>query len=77
MAKKRYVGSLINHSNTNDNCWSIKVTRNRKRNILEPYIMIVATKEVRNGEQLLLNYGNNYQLNREGESHTTKYKRTR
>lgn len=65
----RGIGSLINHSRRNANC-RFSVGRNKKINI-------VAIKNIRNGKELFVDYGNDYVMHEYGVVYKTnrnKYK---
>lgn len=64
---RRGVGALINHSNKLDNCRMSVKTDNT--------IGIVATKNIRNNSEILLNYGTEYRLNSRNTRTATNYKR--
>ena len=67
---KRGVGSLINHkSRTQSNC-KFKDTRQNHRTV---GVEIVATKSIRNGQELFVSYGDDYIIEDENEvRHSTK-----
>ena len=60
----RGVGSLANSGNRNTNNAKLEKYGNR--------IRIVATKNIRNGTEILLSYGNEYIMNEEGTEFRTK-----
>ena len=68
-AVRRGVGALINHApNRQVNCkW--RTNRNNNR------VFIVASKTIRNNQELFLNYGARYVMNPPNERYSTKYRR--
>lgn len=74
-ACKRCMGSLCNHSTTNDNVefrrgYSGKGINRRN------YVNVKAKRIIYNRQELLVNYGNEYTFD-ENVSHSTKYISTR
>lgn len=67
-ACERGVASMINHaSQTKSNAFFEFDELNKK-------VIVRATKIIRNGDEILVNYGKNYQFFEKNVSHTTKYK---
>jgi len=60
----RTIASTINHDRRLENCWFQIVGRRGHESIV-----IRATKDIRNGQELLCDYGNSYKMN---GYHTTK-----
>ncbi len=65
---KRGIGSMLNSAprNSDVNCQFLTRGRQRKR------IVVVATKDIRNGDELLARYGDEYRFD-EGTTSRTKY----
>lgn len=64
---------MINHaSRSRSNC-KFSISRNNRNRALDDLIVIKALKNIRNGQELLVDYGNNYDMNEEGVSYETKY----
>jgi len=69
-ACKRGVGSLVNHGNTR-----------RSRNAILSYnevddeVQVIATKNIRNNIEILVDYGDDYRFQGEGTDHQTKRRR--
>ena len=68
-ATKRGIGSLVNHSNNRQkiNCEFISVFNRKPQEV-----KIRATKDIKNHEELYINYGSDYHFN-EPTSYITKY----
>ena len=68
-AFKRGIGSIINHAPRKANC-RISIGRNNRASI-------VATKNIKNGEELYMSYGKDYKLVEDGvrtSTNNNKYK---
>ena len=66
-AFRRGIGSIINnHFPSKANC-RISIGRNNRASI-------VATKNIKNGEELYINYGKDYKLVEKGVTNNNKYK---
>ena len=75
-AIERGVGSLINHSANERiiNC-RFGVSTNNKNPELNDLIIVKAIKNIRNGQELYVNYGDEYNFNEDEVSYDTKYRR--
>ena len=73
-ALERGPGSLLNHTTEdNANC-EFSISRNNKRNPnLNHLIYLKATKNIRNGQELLVSYGSDYRFNERGVEYRTYY----
>jgi hypothetical protein len=68
-ALERGVGSLLNHKlRASSNC-TFSINRNNR-------IDIRATKNIRNGQELHVSYGNQYQMNEPGVEYKTDHRKT-
>lgn len=65
----RGIGSIVNHNNNNRNINVEFQTRNIHR---RRRIVIVAIKDIRNGEELFINYGNDYIMDEPVRSTTNR-----
>ena len=74
-ALERGAGTLINHT-TRDraNCKFI-ISKNNRDDTLNHKIVIRATKNIRNGQELLASYGGNYRLNEPQTDYRTAYEK--
>ena len=68
-ALRRGVGALINHAIARQSICKWRQNRNNNR------VYIVATKNIRNNQELFINYGAMYNMNPPNERYSTKYKR--
>ena len=73
-ALERGPGSLLNHANKSRSNCEFVVSRNNRDKSLNDLVFIRAIKNIRNHQELLVNYGNDYDFD-VNTSNTTKYKR--
>ena len=73
-ALERGAGSLINHTNKSRSNCEFVVSKNNRDKSLNDLVFIRAIKNIRNRQELLVNYGNDYDFDDE-TTNTTKYKR--
>lgn len=73
-ARERGPGSLINHTanKTLANC-RFAVSRNNRDRSLDDKIVVKATRNIMNGQEILVNYGNQYRFNERGVEYRTAY----
>jgi SET domain-containing protein len=64
-AGRRGYGSLANHKDNNNNADLISDNRNHK-------VILRATKDIRNNQEIFVNYGDEYDFDEEGVQYSTK-----